>query len=329
MSNDIVLDVRNLRVSFGPEETRLAPVDDISFELNQGETLGIVGESGSGKSTLGMALMCLAPAAQNARIEGSIKLQGRELMGLSADEMRSIRGHSMAMILQDPMASLNPVRLLGDQVGEVITAHQMISRDSLKSRVLKAFTSVRIASPEQRINAYPHQISGGMRQRIVGAAAIIGQPQVLIADEPTTSLDVTIQAQYLDLLKDLQREMGMAMIFITHDFGVVAKMCDRVAVIYAGQIVETARVRDLFRTPRHWYTAALIACVPKLQGEAKRLAAIEGQPPRLVSRKPDQPAACRFAPRCPAADKVCEQAPPETQLANGAMMRCWHPREAS
>ncbi|NDA47331.1 MAG: ABC transporter ATP-binding protein [Alphaproteobacteria bacterium] len=329
MSNDILLDVHNLRVSFGPEETRLVPVDGVSFHLKKGETLGIVGESGSGKSTLGMALMRLAPAAQNAMIEGSIKLQGRELMGLGADEMRAIRGHSMAMILQDPMTSLNPVRLLGDQVGEVISAHQRISRESLNNLVLKAFNSVRIASPAHRINAYPHQISGGMRQRIVGAAAIIGHPDVLIADEPTTSLDVTIQAQYLDLLRDLQLEIGMGMIFITHDFGVVAKMCDRVAVIYAGQIVETARVRDLFHTPRHWYTAALMACIPKLQGEAKRLATIEGQPPRLVSRAIDPPAACRFAQRCPAADIVCEQAPPETQLANGAMVRCWHPREAS
>ena len=329
MSDQPLLSVQHLRVSFGLEEARLVPVDDISLTLKHGETLGIVGESGSGKSTLGMALMRLAPAAHKARIEGSIQFNGRELMDLSAEDMRAIRGDKMAMILQDPMASLNPVRLLGDQVGEVVTAHETIAQESLKSRVLAAFNAVRIASPSQRITAYPHQISGGMRQRIVGAAAIIGHPLLLIADEPTTSLDVTIQAQYLDLLRDLQRDIGMAMIFITHDFGVVAKMCDRVAVMYAGQIVETAPVRDLFRTPRHWYSAALIACVPKLEGETKRLAAIEGQPPGLMPRTGASATGCRFAPRCPAATQACEKAPPETLLANGSMVRCWHPREVS
>lgn len=325
MTQPSLLDVRELRVSFGPAHARLAPVDGVSFTLEPGETLGIVGESGSGKSTLGMALMRIPPSVQDASVDGSIMLSGRELMGLSEEDMRAVRGRDIAMILQDPMASLNPVRLLGDQVGEVVTSHENAPRKSVRERVLAAFDAVRIASPRERMGAYPHQISGGMRQRVVGAAAIIGRPRILIADEPTTSLDVTIQAQYLELLRELQRDFGMAIIFITHDFGVVAKMCDRVAVMYAGQVVETAPVRDLFRRPRHWYSAALIACVPRLDGQAARLEAIEGQPPRLAVRG----SACRFAPRCPAATSACEKSPPETRRPDGSMVRCWHPREAA
>lgn len=320
-----LLDVRDLRVSFGPPDARLTPVDGVSFTLAAGETLGIVGESGSGKSTLGLALMGMAPAAPAARIEGSVRLEGRELVGLPERALREVRGRRIAMILQDPMASLNPVVRLGAQVAEAVAVHEATAPRRLRDRVLAAFEAVRIPSPRERMDAYPHQISGGMRQRVVGAAAIVGRPSILVADEPTTSLDVTIQAQYLDLLRELRRDFGMAIVFITHDFGVVAKMCDRVAVMYAGRIVECAPVRDLFRRPRHWYSAALLSCVPRLADPPERLDAIAGTPPRLGAPLPG----CRFAPRCPAADAACAEAPPETVDADGATVRCWHPRGAS
>jgi oligopeptide/dipeptide ABC transporter ATP-binding protein len=318
-----LLQVTNLRVGLRRGDRVLNAVDDVSFHINAGETLGIVGESGSGKSTTGLAIIRLTPKSSRNHLHGQVIFNGRDVLQMSEAEIRALRGREVSMVLQDPMASLNPVFTVGAQVAEGITTHQQVTRDELRSRVLESLRHVRIPDPESRVSNYPHQMSGGMKQRVVGAIAVSCRPRLLIADEPTTSLDVTIQAQYLKLLKDIQREFGMAMMFITHDFGVVARMCDRVCVLYAGQIVETATVRDIFHSPAHWYTAALIGGVPKLGRKIERLVSIPGAPPRLET----MPTGCRFAPRCPNAQARClREAPPTTELSPGHEIRCWYPR---
>jgi oligopeptide/dipeptide ABC transporter ATP-binding protein len=294
-------------------------VDGISFTLQAGETLGLVGESGCGKTTTCYSLVRLLPSA--ARIlRGRIELDGEDLLAKRPAEMREIRGRRIATILQDPMASLDPLFSIYDQVAEPAYYHRALRGQTLRRRVAELLTAVRIPSPEARMKNFPHQLSGGMRQRIVGAIAQAGGPQLIIADEPTTNLDVTIQLQYLNLLKDLQRATGVALIFVTHNLGIVAKMCDKVAVMYAGRIVELQSVRGLFYHPRHPYTRALLDSIPKL-GTKEPLYAIPGQPPDLSAPPPG----CAFHPRCPQAmDRCRSEAPPEFSVAgNGTVATCW------
>jgi oligopeptide/dipeptide ABC transporter ATP-binding protein len=304
-------------VTFGGTRVVKA-VDRVSFALNEGETLGIVGESGCGKSTTCQSIVGLLPAAARV-VGGSISFMGGELTGRRPREMRHIRGAQIAMILQDPMASLNPLFSIYRQVAEPAYYHKAMRGRTLRERVRGLLNAVRIPSPAKRMREYPHQMSGGMRQRIVGAIALSGGPKVIIADEPTTNLDVTIQAQYLDLLKDLQQQTGIAIIFVTHNLGIVARMCDRLAVMYAGRIVEAGTVRNLFNTPQHPYTKALLGSMPKL-GSKEPLFAIPGQPPDLAAL----PSGCAFHPRCAQALPGCAGVDPdEVQVASGWTARCW------
>lgn len=304
MSDDPVLDVRDLHTHLFLRRGTIKAVDGVSFSLRRGEVLGLVGESGCGKSMTALSLMQLIPPESARIVSGQILLEGEDLVGKSAREMRGIRGRRISMILQDPQTSLNPVFTIGDQIMEVLDGN---GDRNLDTQAIEALQRVRISAPEQRLRQYPHQLSGGMKQRVVGTIAMNRAPSVLIADEPTTALDPTIQLQYLNLLKELQRTSGMAMLFITHDFGVVARMCDRVAVMYAGRIVETGPVREIFDRPAHPYTRALIASVPKINEDTERLYAIEGEPPVLYNL----PEGCRFAPRCPYAEDECRVAYPE------------------
>src|SRR3954470_5606297 len=315
-----LLQVTNLEthyVSFGGTRV-IKAVDNVSFTLNEGETLGIVGESGCGKTTTCLSIVGLLPPA--ARIVGGrIEFAGKDLAQLSQGEMRHIRGAQIAMILQDPMASLNPLFSIYTQVAEPAYYHRSIRGRSLRQRVRQLLDAVRIPSPAQRMREYPHQMSGGMRQRIVGAIALSGGPRLIVADEPTTNLDVTIQAQYLDLLKELQQETGVAVIFVTHNLGIVARMCDKLAVMYAGKIVEAGTVRELFNDPKHPYTKALLGSMPKL-GSKEKLLAIPGQPPDLATLPPG----CAFHPRCSEALPCCAtDEPGETQIAGSWSARCW------
>src|SRR4051812_648642 len=315
-----LLQVTNLEthyVSFGGTRVVKA-VDDVSFTVNEGETLGIVGESGCGKTTTCLSIVGLLPPA--ARIVGGrIEFAGNDLAKLSQREMRRVRGAQIAMILQDPMASLNPLFSIYTQVAEPAYYHRSIRGRSLRQRVRQLLDAVRIPSPAQRMREYPHQMSGGMRQRIVGAIALAGGPRLIVADEPTTNLDVTIQAQYLDLLKELQQQTGVAIIFVTHNLGIVARMCDKLAVMYAGKIVEAGSVRELFDAARHPYTKALLGSMPKL-GSKEKLLAIPGQPPDLATL----PGGCAFHPRCPEALPCCAtDEPGETQIADAWLARCW------
>ena len=295
-------------------------MDGLSFDLHRGETLGIVGESGSGKSVTMLSLMRLVPIPPGRIVSGEILLEGEDLLQLTESQMSKIRGSQIALIIQDPMTSLNPVFTIGNQVMEAIKLHQDIPRKGVWDMALDMLRKVNIPAAETRMRDYPHQMSGGMRQRVVGAISISCQPTVLIADEPTTSLDVTIQAQYLKLLKELQEEHHLGMIFITHDFGIVAKMCDKVAVMYAGKIVEQGSVRDIFNNPSHPYTEALLASVPKLEEDVERLYSIEGQPPALH----DLPPGCPFAPRCQYVMDQCREEYPQTFQVNEAhSAACW------
>ena len=317
---EVVLEVDDLRTYFQTRWGTVKAVDGVSFDLRRGETLGIVGESGSGKSVAMLSLMRLIPIPPGQIVGGKILLEGDDLLQLSEREMSHVRGSRIALIIQDPMTSLNPVFTIGNQVGEAIKIHQEIPNSGVLQRVLDVLRRVNIPAAETRVRDYPHQMSGGMRQRVVGAIGISCEPMVLIADEPTTSLDVTIQAQYLKLLKDLQQASNIALIFITHDFGIVAKMCDRVAVMYAGKIVEMGDVREIFNNPSHPYTEALLASVPKLEEDVDRLYSIEGQPPALH----DLPPGCPFAPRCQyVMDRCLEAYPPTISLTERHYAACW------
>ena len=320
IDTEVVLSVDDLRTHFTTRWGTVKAVDGISFDLRKGETLGIVGESGCGKSVTMLSLMRLIPIPPGKIVSGSIVLDGEDIVPISEQEMGKIRGSKIALIIQDPMTSLNPVFSIGDQVEEAIEIHQDIPKRSIKDRALEVLRKVNIPAAESRVKDYPHQMSGGMRQRVVGAIGISCQPQVLIADEPTTSLDVTIQAQYLKLLKDIQKESDLSIIFITHDFGIVAKMCDRVAVMYAGRIVEHGSVRDIFNNPSHPYTEALLASVPRMDRVVDRLYSIEGQPPPLH----DLPVGCAFANRCPVVmDKCIETYPEIKAVSDGHTAACW------
>jgi len=320
LTGDIVLEVRDLHTHFFLRRGVVKAVDGVSFHLRRGEVLGLVGESGCGKSLTALSLMRLLPKGGARTIKGEVLLGGENILERSQGEMREIRGRRLSMVLQDPQTSLNPVFSIGDQLREAILRRRRAPGAELAREAVAALRGVEIAAPEQRLGQYPHQMSGGMKQRVVGAIAITGHPEVLIADEPTTALDVTIQLQYLKLLKRLQADNGMAILFITHDFGVVGRMCDRVAVMYAGRIVECGPVRQIFEAPAHPYTRALIASVPKMHGAIGRLATIEGQPPSLM----DLPAGCRFASRCPLADQRCLDAYPGTvQVGEEHTADCW------
>ena len=320
IDKEVVLSVDDLRTHFTTRWGTVKAVDGISFDLRKGETLGIVGESGCGKSVTMLSLMRLIPIPPGKIVSGSIVLDGEDIVPISEQEMANIRGSKIALIIQDPMTSLNPVFSIGDQVEEAIEIHQDIPKRSITDRALEVLRKVNIPAAESRVKDYPHQMSGGMRQRVVGAIGISCQPQVLIADEPTTSLDVTIQAQYLKLLKDIQKESDLSIIFITHDFGIVAKMCDRVAVMYAGRIVEHGSVRDIFNNPSHPYTEALLASVPRMDRVVDRLYSIEGQPPPLH----DLPVGCAFANRCPVVmDKCIETYPEIKAVSDGHTAACW------
>src|SRR6185369_16189583 len=302
MSTHPLLQIDNLSTHYvSARGTRVVrAVDDVSLRIDAGETLGIVGESGSGKSTLALTILRLLPPA--ARVaSGRMLFEGENLLEKSDAEMRRVRGKRIAMILQDPMASLNPLFTIGDQVAEPIRVHEGTGRATAWSRAGELLKAVRIPSPQTRLRQYPHEMSGGMRQRIVGAIGMSCEPRLLIADEPTTSLDLTIQAQYLNLLRELQRAHGLALIFITHNLGIVAKMCDQLAVMYAGRVVEQGPVSRIFNAPAHPYTKALLGSIPRMSDNRRQLTAIDGQPPDLSSL----PAGCSFAPRCPAAFARC------------------------
>ena len=299
-----ILRIEGLRTRFGAA----AAVDGVDLELERGRTLGIVGESGCGKSVLSLSVMGLVPRPGRVA-EGRVVLEGRDLLRLPPAEMRRVRGGQVAMIFQEPMTSLNPVHSIGAQIVEAMRAHEPKGQGSardLRERAIEALRRVRIPSPERRFEEYPHQLSGGMRQRVMIAMALACNPRVLIADEPTTALDVTVQAQILDLLRELQAETGMAIILITHDLGVVAEMADEVAVMYAGRVVERAPVAAVFDDPQHPYTIGLLGSVPRLDEQRARLLAIEGSVPPPFALPPG----CRFAPRCPFAVEACREGVP-------------------
>ena len=318
-SKDTVLEVNDLHTYFFNRRGITKAVDGVSFSLREGETLGIVGESGCGKTMTALSLLGLVPKPAAKIVSGEIILDGEDLVKKSTREMRDIRGRKISMILQDPQTSLNPVFSIGNQVMEALGVSHKFSRKEMVSRAVDALRNVRVAAPERRMSDYPHQMSGGMKQRVIGAIAISSTPKVIIADEPTTALDVTIQLQYLQLLREIQEETGLAIIFITHDFGIVARMCDRVAVMYAGRIIESGDVRTLFNSPTHPYTQALMASVPQMD-RTERLFAIDGQPPALFAL----PEGCRFADRCSHVKEHCTQEyPPTGQPETGHDVSCW------
>jgi peptide/nickel transport system ATP-binding protein len=316
-----LLTVKDLRVAFEGDRGRLTQaVNGTSFALAGGRTLGIVGESGCGKSVTALAIMRLLTEA-GTRISGSIRFEGRELVGLPERQMRDLRGNRLAMIFQEPMTSLNPSFTIGDQVAEVLVRHRGLAAAAARRSAIDMLARVRISSPAARVDEYPHKLSGGMRQRVMIAMALACAPTLLIADEPTTALDVTIQAQILDLIGNLREETGAAIILITHDLGVVAETCDDVLVMYTGEIVERAPTRQLFLGPQHPYTVGLLGSLPRLTEKRERLSAIAGGVPSLAGAAF---VGCRFADRCPFADAHCRtQAPPLRELASGHWSRCW------
>jgi len=320
MTSDTILEVRDLATHFHLRRGIVKAVDGVSFSLKRGEVLGLVGESGCGKSLTALSIMRLLPKGGARTVRGEVLLDGEDLVKKSPREMRALRGTKISMILQDPQTSLNPVFTIGNQLSEALLRRGPASAAQLLKDGIAALRRVEIAAPESRIGQYPHQMSGGMKQRVVGAIAMAGAPQVLIADEPTTALDVTIQLQYLKLLKRLQAETGMAILFITHDFGVVARLCDRVAVMYAGRIIEVGPVEQVFERPAHPYTKALIASVPKMTGRQGRLTTIEGQPPSLL----DLPVGCRFAQRCGEVFERCHESYPQIRnTGRNHTAACW------
>ncbi|TMH04713.1 MAG: ABC transporter ATP-binding protein [Betaproteobacteria bacterium] len=315
-----LLDVRALKTFFQVEGGEFPAVDGISFSIDPGRTLGIVGESGCGKSVTALSIMGLVPRPPGRIAGGEILFDGVDLLQLSAAALRELRGNRISMIFQEPMTSLNPVLTVGEQITEGILRHRTMSRDAAKELAIEMLRMVHISSPEERFGDYPHRLSGGMRQRVMVAMALACKPKLLIADEPTTALDVTIQAQILDLMRTLREETGTAIILITHDLGVVAELADDVAVMYAGRIVERATVAALFAEPQHPYTVGLLGSIPRLDIEQDRLAAIEGQVPNPLAPV----TGCRFHPRCPFVIERCRHDdPPLIDLGNGHESACW------
>ncbi len=325
IAQDPVLEVRDLRTYFHTEEGVARAVDGVSFAVGRGQTLGLVGESGCGKSVSAFSIMRLVPDPPGRIEDGQIQLKGRDLLALDEEEMRRVRGDDIAMIFQEPMTSLNPVLTCGFQIAEAVVLHQQVPMREARARAIEMLQLVGIPAPEQRIDEYPHQLSGGMRQRVMIAMALSCNPDVLIADEPTTALDVTIQAQILALLESLQESLQMAIVMITHDLGVIAETADQVAVMYAGQIVEYAETQALFTRPRHPYTHGLLRSIPQLDAEQERLDIIPGVVPDARAFPPG----CRFAPRCPLADDHCRaEGPPLEEVEAGHWASCWKAGDA-
>ena len=319
-----LLSVSNLRIVFGSEGRELPAVDDVGFDVAEGEVLGIVGESGSGKSVTALSIMGLLPKPPARVTAGSIKFLGEDLLGLGEREMRRVRGPGIGMIFQEPMTSLNPVFPIGDQLMETVRVHERVGKAAQRERAVAMLAKVGIAEPERRLRDYPHQLSGGMRQRVMIAMALACNPKLLIADEPTTALDVTIQQQILELLLDLREELGMAIIIITHNMGVVAEMADRVIVMYAGRIVERAPVAELFERPVHPYTRGLLESIPTLADERDRLKTIPGTLPNPAALPPG----CRFEPRCQWRIAACATGvPPLEPLREGHESACIRQRD--
>jgi oligopeptide/dipeptide ABC transporter ATP-binding protein len=303
-----LLQVKNLQTSFFTPEGEVRAIDGVSFAIDEGKTLGLVGESGCGKSVTSLSIMRLIPSPPGKIVGGEILYRGRDLLKLNNEEMRKIRGNEISMIFQEPMTSLNPVFTVGDQIGEAIRLHQGLGKKEARAKTIEMLRLVKIADPESRVDAYPHQLSGGMRQRVMIAMALSCNPSLLIADEPTTALDVTIQAQILELMKELQQKIGMALLLITHDLGVVAEQADDVAIMYAGKIVERSNTRAIFNHPLHPYTVGLLNSLPGAGAQKKkRLDAIPGVVPSPLNL----PSGCRFRDRCPRAAEICAQVEPE------------------
>jgi len=314
-----LLEVTNLRTEFKTAAGTIRAVDGVDLSVGKGETLGIVGESGCGKSITSLSIMQLLPKGLGKIAAGEVRFNGENMLDFSEQKMRSIRGNEMAMIFQEPMTSLNPVFKIGKQIAESARYHHGVSKHKAKDMAVEMLTKVGIPRPEKVAASYPHELSGGMRQRVMIAMAMICNPKLLIADEPTTALDVTIQAQILDLMRELQKSEGTSILMITHDLGVVAEMCDRVVIMYAGQVVEETDVKTLFKDPKHPYTQSLLASLPQLNSDQERLASIPGQVPNPL----DMPKGCRFAPRCQFAKEICRAEAPElTEVESGHKSRC-------
>lgn len=321
---ETILEIKNLQTAFYSEGRELIAVDDVSYSVKAGQTVGVVGESGCGKSVTALSIMRLVPDPPGKIIGGEVLFKGENLLQKPMSEMRRIRGNEISMIFQEPMTSLNPVFTIGDQIMESIILHQGLSKSEAKTKAIEMLRLVGIPAPEQRVDEYPHQLSGGMRQRVMIAIALSCNPSLLIADEPTTALDVTIQAQILDLISGLQKKLGMAMIMITHDLGVVAEVCDYVVVMYAGKVVEQGSVQDIFAKPSHPYTKGLLNSLPSYGGQAKkgRLATIAGLVPSLT----DLPKGCRFQDRCfKRAEKCSSEEPTLAQVGPGHQAACYYP----
>ncbi len=321
--NEPVLSVRDLKVAFATRRADLVAIDGVSFDIAQGEVLGVVGESGAGKSVTGAAVIGLVEPPGRITA-GEIRLMGERIDSLPHAAMRKIRGRRIGMVFQDPLTSLNPLFRIGDQIVETMTVHLDIAAAKARERAVALLGEVGIPAPGQRFDAYPHELSGGMRQRVVLAMVLCTNPELIIADEPTTALDVSVQAQIIALLKNLARSHGTSVMLITHDLGVIAEMADRVAVMYAGRIVEIGPVRDVLKRPRHPYTQGLMGSIPSLAGEADRLVQIAGSMPRLDARPPG----CAFNPRCPLAIDLCRTARPELTGDDRARVACWLAAEA-
>ncbi len=315
-----LLEVNNLRVGFKTDDGFVSAVNGLSYLVESGSTLGIVGESGSGKSVNALSIMRLIPMPPGRIDGGTIMLRGENLLAKSEPEMRKIRGKDIAMIFQDPMTSLNPVLTVGDQISEAVSLHLKLNKKDSLTKTVDMLRLVRIPLPEKRVREYPHQLSGGMRQRVMIAMALSCDPDVLIADEPTTALDVTIQAQIIDLMNEMQQRLGSAIVMITHDLGVVAETCKNVLVMYAGNMIEYGSATQIFETPRHPYTMGLLASVPRLDDrDHGRLVPIDGQPPNLLRL----PAGCSFAPRCKYAMPICSEPVPLYDFGDGHVARCF------
>jgi len=317
-----LLSVRNLSIEFNTERGVVRAVDDVSFDVAPGETLGVVGESGCGKTVTALALMRLIPSPPGRVVSGSIRLAGRDILAMSEKDMRDIRGSEVSMIFQEPMTALNPVFTIGNQMIDVIRRHEALDRKSAKQRALEMLERVGIPIPDKRISEYPHELSGGMRQRVMIAMALSCGPKLLIADEPTTALDVTTQAQVMEQIVKLQEDFGMAVMLITHDLGVIAESCRRALVMYCGQMIEDAAIEQLFAQPQHPYTQGLLRSIPRIREQKlESLPVIEGTVPDLLHL----PAGCRFADRCPRATTDCHESQPPLVAREQARVACFHP----
>ncbi|MBA1334432.1 MAG: Oligopeptide transport ATP-binding protein OppD [Firmicutes bacterium] len=314
-----VLEVKGLKTYFYTDDGVVPAVDGVDFEIRKGETLGIVGESGCGKSVTSLSVMRLIPSPPGKITEGQIIFKGKDIVKLSEDEMRKIRGNDISMIFQEPMTSLNPVYTIGDQISEALMLHQGMNKEQALNKSIEMLSLVGIPLPEQRVHEYPHQLSGGMRQRVMIAMALACNPEILIADEPTTALDVTIQAQILELMKDLKDRLDAAIMLITHDLGVIAEVAENVLVMYAGKVVEYSDVMSIFKNPKHPYTKGLLNSIPKLNETREKLDVIEG----IVPNPYEMPEGCRFHPRCKHAREICKQQQPELIEFQGHQVRCF------